>query len=72
VVKRPEPLLNAHARQRIFELRSAVATHPIGSAVNGEHAAQVAVVATKQAWFPSVPRAPCNLNSRTMPAGNTS
>jgi hypothetical protein len=46
-IERPNPLLNAHAFQRILKLGTAVATHPIGSPVNRENAAQTGVVATK-------------------------
>jgi len=46
-IKCAEPPLHAHARQRIFELGPAVATHPISSTLDCENAAQMAMAATK-------------------------
>jgi hypothetical protein len=42
-----KPLLYTHVGQRVFEPCSTVATHSIGFSVDGEHAAQMAVMATK-------------------------
>jgi hypothetical protein len=39
----------AHALQRIIEFRAATQTHPVGAAVDCEHAAQIAVMATEKA-----------------------
>jgi len=47
-IEYPKPLLHAHTLQRIFELRPAVATHAISSAVDRENAAEVAMMATKE------------------------
>jgi hypothetical protein len=44
----PDGLFQMHIGQRISEFLSAIATHLIGSAADGENAAQVAMVATKE------------------------
>jgi hypothetical protein len=46
-IKCAKTTLHAHALERIFELRPAIATHSIGTALNCKHPAQVRVVAAK-------------------------